>query len=102
MCRTGWAAGSSTSPWGTVDDAGVFTMFRRAKLMLDAIPADALAAARDGLLVGRLGLTDPLGDPVCAPGRTPADRLHRRTRRLTTPFRAGQEPGGAARTRPVW
>ncbi|CAM5734203.1 hypothetical protein SALBM311S_02788 [Streptomyces alboniger] len=52
--------------WGTVDDAGVFTMFRRAKLMLDAIPADVLAAARDGLLVGRLGLTDPLGNPVCA------------------------------------
>ncbi|WSQ10633.1 DUF5990 family protein [Streptomyces sp. NBC_01231] len=53
--------------WGTVDDAGVFTMFRRAKLMLDVIPADVLAAAaRDGLLVGRLGLTDPLGNPLCA------------------------------------
>ncbi|MEU0074929.1 DUF5990 family protein [Streptomyces sp. NPDC006332] len=53
--------------WGTVDDAGVFTMFRRAKLMLDVIPAEVLAAAaRDGLLVGRLGLTDSSGDPVCA------------------------------------
>jgi len=53
--------------WGTVDEAGVFTMFRRAKLMLDVIPADVLAtAARDGLLVGRLALTDPCGDPVCA------------------------------------
>jgi hypothetical protein len=47
--------------WGTVDGSGTFTMFRRAKLMLDVIPADVLAiAARDGLLVGRLGLTDEL------------------------------------------
>ncbi|MFF0161592.1 DUF5990 family protein [Streptomyces sp. NPDC005263] len=53
--------------WGTVDDAGVFTMFRRAKLMLDVIPAEVLAAAaRHGLLVGRLGLTDSFGNPVCA------------------------------------
>ncbi|KUO15398.1 monooxygenase [Streptomyces dysideae] len=53
--------------WGTVDDSGVFTMFRRAKLMIDAIPADVLAAAaRDGLLVGRLGLTDAGGNPLCA------------------------------------
>ncbi|MDX3575635.1 DUF5990 family protein [Streptomyces sp. FL07-04A] len=53
--------------WGTVDEAGVFTMFRRAKLMLDAVPADVLAAAaREGLLVGRLGLTDAQGGPLCA------------------------------------
>lgn len=53
--------------WGTVDEAGVFTMFRRAKLMLDTVPADVLAAAvRDGLLVGRLGLTDAHGHPLCA------------------------------------
>lgn len=53
--------------WGTVDEAGVFSMFRRAKLMLDAVPADVLdAAAREGLLVGRLGLTDALGGPRCA------------------------------------
>ncbi|MFG2310555.1 DUF5990 family protein [Streptomyces sp. NPDC048566] len=52
--------------WGTVDDAGVFSMFRRAKLMLDAVPADVLAAAaRDGLLVARLGLTDAFGAPRC-------------------------------------
>ncbi|WP_280892689.1 DUF5990 family protein [Streptomyces sp. LBL] len=52
--------------WGTVDEAGTFTMFRRAKLMLDVIPADVLAAAaRDGLLVGRLGLTDEQGGPLC-------------------------------------
>ncbi|MGC9538214.1 DUF5990 family protein [Streptomyces sp. UG1] len=53
--------------WGTVDESGTFTMFRRAKLMLDVIPADVLAAAaRDGLLVGRLGLTDAQGGPLCA------------------------------------
>jgi hypothetical protein len=53
--------------WGTVDASGVFTMFRRAKLMLDAIPAEVLtAAAREGQLVGRLGLTDACGNPRCA------------------------------------
>lgn len=53
--------------WGTVDDSGVFTMFRRAKLMLDAVPAEVLAAAApDGLLVARLGLTDAGGGPLCA------------------------------------
>lgn len=53
--------------WGAVDEAGAFTMFRRAKLMLDAVPADVLdRAARDGLLVGRLGLTDACGLPLCA------------------------------------
>jgi hypothetical protein len=53
--------------WGTVDESGTFMMFRRAKLMLDVIPADVLtAAARDGLLIGRLGLTDAQGGPLCA------------------------------------
>ncbi|MGW1754458.1 DUF5990 family protein [Streptomyces mirabilis] len=53
--------------WGTVDDSGVFSMFRRAKLMLDVVPAEVLAAAaREGLLVGRLGLTDAHGNPLCA------------------------------------
>ena len=53
--------------WGTVDDSGTFTMFRRAKLLLDAVPAEVLdAAARTGLLVGRLGLTDACGTPLCA------------------------------------
>ncbi|MCX4238303.1 DUF5990 family protein [Streptomyces sp. NPDC020707] len=53
--------------WGTVDEAGVFSMFRRAKLMLDMVPADVLAeAARAGVLVARLGLTDPQGGPLCA------------------------------------
>ncbi|MFD0307785.1 DUF5990 family protein [Streptomyces sp. NPDC127119] len=53
--------------WGTVDEEGVFSMFRRAKLMLDMVPADVLAeAAREGVLVARLGLTDPQGGPLCA------------------------------------
>ncbi|MET8288429.1 DUF5990 family protein [Streptomyces sp. NPDC005132] len=53
--------------WGTVDESGVFTMFRRAKLMLDAVPAQVLAdAAREGLLVGHLGLSDAHGNPLCA------------------------------------
>lgn len=53
--------------WGTVDKTGGFEMFRRAKLMLDAVPDDVLAAAaRDGLLVGRLGLTDGCSMPLCA------------------------------------
>ncbi|GAA2628296.1 hypothetical protein GCM10010307_18070 [Streptomyces vastus] len=53
--------------WGTVDGSGNFTMFRRAKLMLDAVPAKVLdAAERTGLLVGRLGLTDARGMTLCA------------------------------------
>ncbi|MBL7490451.1 monooxygenase [Frankia sp. AgB1.9] len=59
--------------WGTVDPAdGGFTMFRRAKLWLTAVPADVLAAAvESGLLVGRLGLTDAKGHPTCASVRPP-------------------------------
>ncbi|WP_067133300.1 DUF5990 family protein [Microtetraspora malaysiensis] len=58
--------------WGTVDDAGVFSMFRRAKLWFDGIPADVLDAAVDnGLLVARLGLTDSRGQPLCAAIRPP-------------------------------
>jgi hypothetical protein len=57
--------------WGDVVD-GEFHLFRRAKLWLDAIPADVLAeAAERGVLVGRLGLTDPQGDPLCASVRPP-------------------------------
>ena len=47
-------------------------MFRRAKLMLDGVPAEVLAeAAQEGLIVGRLGLTDPKGQPLCAAVRPP-------------------------------
>jgi Family of unknown function (DUF5990) len=58
--------------WGTVDDAGHFTLFRRAKLMLEDVPTDVLdSAARSGLLVGSLGLTDAKGNPLCARVRPP-------------------------------
>lgn len=58
--------------WGTVDDGKSFTLFRRAKLWLDAVPPAVLDSALDlGLLVGRLGLTDRHGNPLCAAVRPP-------------------------------
>jgi hypothetical protein len=58
--------------WGTVDDSAGFTLFRRAKLWLDTVPADVLGQALDrGVLVGRVGLTDPKGNPLCAAVRPP-------------------------------
>jgi Family of unknown function (DUF5990) len=58
--------------WGNVDDGGTFRMFRRAKLMLDAIDATMLRAAQhNGVLVARLGLTDECGHPLCAAVRPP-------------------------------
>ncbi len=58
--------------WGTVDDAGGFTLFRRAKLWFDAIPPAVIDRAVSlGLLVGRLGLTDGRGNPLCAAVRPP-------------------------------
>jgi Family of unknown function (DUF5990) len=58
--------------WVTVDDAGTCRLFRRAKLMLDGVPPSVLEeAAMTGLLVGRLGLTDPRGNPTCSAGRPP-------------------------------
>jgi hypothetical protein len=46
--------------------------FRRAKLMIDAIPADVLIAAEDTALRGRFGLTMADGSPLCAAVRPPA------------------------------
>ena len=58
--------------WGSVDAHGRMEMFRRAKVMLGAVPADTLEkAAESGLLVGRLGLTDGKGQPLCAAVRPP-------------------------------
>lgn len=58
--------------WGTVDEADEFRLFRRAKLWLDGVPAWVLArAVAHGLLVGRLGLTDRKGNPLCAAVRPP-------------------------------
>jgi hypothetical protein len=58
--------------WGTVDETAGFTLFRRAKLWLDTVPPTVLDRALElGLLVGRLGLTDPKGNPRCAAVRPP-------------------------------
>ncbi|MEW1611459.1 MULTISPECIES: DUF5990 family protein [unclassified Streptomyces] len=58
--------------WGTVDDAGLFTMFRRAKLMFCDVGPEVLEAAADsGHLTGRLGLADAKGQPLCARVRPP-------------------------------
>jgi len=47
-------------------------MFRRAKLRLDAVPSEVLAAAvRSGVLTGRLALAAPDGMPLCASVRPP-------------------------------
>jgi hypothetical protein len=61
--------------WGTVDDDGAFTMFRRAKLWLDAIdPATLDAVHRYGSLLASLNLTDTKGHPLCAAVRPPLIR----------------------------
>jgi hypothetical protein len=58
--------------WGTAGRPGAFELFRRAKLWLNAVPSDVLrAAAEAGVLVGRLGLTDAAGHPLCASVRPP-------------------------------
>jgi hypothetical protein len=58
--------------WGVVEGPGSFEMFRRAKIMFDGIPTDVMAEAQaSGVLVGRLGLTDPKGNPTCAAVRPP-------------------------------
>jgi Family of unknown function (DUF5990) len=60
--------------WGDVDDDGAFTMFRRAKLMLDqvepALVRDALARQRP--LHATIDLTDARGGPRCARVDRPA------------------------------
>ncbi len=58
--------------WVTVDEAGGRTLFRRAKLWLGAVPQGVIDEAQNsGVLVGRLGLTDPKGGPLCASVRPP-------------------------------
>lgn len=58
--------------WGTVDTDGLFSMFRRAKLMFSDIDADTLeAAARSGHLTARLPLSDVKGQPLCGRVRPP-------------------------------
>jgi ankyrin repeat protein len=61
--------------WVAADDTGTFTMFRRAKLMLDAVePATLDAARRYGRLMARLKLTDAADGPLCAAVRPPLIR----------------------------
>jgi hypothetical protein len=55
--------------WGGADPTGGFTMFRRAKLMLDVV--DPALITPDTTLVGVLGLTLPDGTPACAAVRPP-------------------------------
>ncbi|WLQ45446.1 DUF5990 family protein [Streptomyces laculatispora] len=58
--------------WGTVDENGLFSMVRRAKLMFADIGADTLeAAGRSGHLTARLPLSDAKGRPLCARVRPP-------------------------------
>ena len=57
--------------WGNVDGEGVFAMFRRAKLMLAAVPRGLITPGTE-LLEGYLSLTDDKGGPVCAAVRPPA------------------------------
>jgi hypothetical protein len=58
--------------WGTVDAAGMFTLFRRAKLMLEAVPSEVLRSAAElGTLVARVTLTDTKCNPTCASVRPP-------------------------------
>ena len=54
--------------WGTCA-GGAFTMFRRAKLMLDDLPAGAQEVTVE------VHLTDDDGMPRCARLRTPAIRI---------------------------
>ncbi|NYE40755.1 DUF5990 family protein [Streptomyces fulvorobeus] len=58
--------------WGTVDGSGVFSMFRRAKLMFGDIGPGVLeAAVRTGHLTARLPLSDAKGQPLCGRVRPP-------------------------------
>jgi len=58
--------------WGTVDPGtGEFTMFRRLKLMLEAIPPGLLRSGTTSL-EAYLTLTDAKGNPTCAAVRPPA------------------------------
>ena len=59
--------------WGTVDDANHFEMFRRAKLMFDAVPDELLRSAQSPghRLVGTVDMTHDDGMPRCAAVRPP-------------------------------
>jgi Family of unknown function (DUF5990) len=54
--------------WGEVGPDGAFTMFRRAKLMLDRVDPILVRRAEDDgrTLVAEVALTDSCGGPTCA------------------------------------
>ncbi|MFD3517862.1 DUF5990 family protein [Streptomyces sp. NPDC058657] len=54
--------------WGELPKGGEFAMFRRAKVFFADLPAGLLAG---GTAVGRFGLTDDRGGPLCAAVRPP-------------------------------
>ena len=58
--------------WGTVDEDGTFTMFRRAKLMLADLEPDFVGKSH---VVATVHLTDERGAPRCARLRPPALKL---------------------------
>ena len=59
--------------WGEVHPDGAFEMFRRAKLMLNRIDPDLVAAANElGRLAARVDLTGRGGGPRCARVDPPA------------------------------
>ena len=60
--------------WGNVASDGSFTMFRRAKLMLNRVEDDLIhtAEASDTPLVATVDLTDGCGGPRCARVDPPA------------------------------
>ena len=59
--------------WGTVDATDQFEMFRRAKLMFDAVPDELLRSAQapGHRLVGTVNMTHDDGMPRCAAVRPP-------------------------------
>ena len=60
--------------WGNLAPDGSFTMFRRAKLMLNRVDPSLVRAAEDGggPLVATVDLTDACGGPRCARVDPPA------------------------------
>ena len=60
--------------WGDVGDGGTFAMFRRAKLVLDEVPAELIATALETgrPLQASIHLTDAHGGPRCATVHPPA------------------------------
>lgn len=57
--------------WGDVTEDGTFSRFRRAKLLLSAVPP-GLISAKTGSLEAYLSLTDDKGGPLCASVKPPA------------------------------